>query len=380
MKSMSTRLLYIDNIRILLVTLVILVHISLTYGPVGGWYYNERSGLPSTYVLGFFVSFCLAFFMGLFFMISAYFIIPSYIKKTTSAYIKERFKRLAIPLLFYIIVIGPFLLYIQTFFIAGEKVNFFYFYYNYIIKNVVIEAGPLWFVATLLTFTLVFVAAIEIIKKIAKNNRIIISKDVKFPQNYKLFIFILLIAIAIFIPRIWFPIGSGIISLQPFPQYIFLFIFGIFAYINNWFEKITYKKAIFWFIILIITILLWPLIIFFSGAFEGANITLLAGGLHWQAFLYSLWESIICVSISISIIYFFREKLNFQNKFFKTLSESAYAVFIVHPLIIVPLSYLIRALELHPLIKFLIVAIIGVPLNFLIGSLIKRIPFLKKIL
>ncbi len=36
------RLLFIDNLRILLIVLVILVHLSITYGaPVGDWYYQE---------------------------------------------------------------------------------------------------------------------------------------------------------------------------------------------------------------------------------------------------------------------------------------------------------------------------------------------------
>ncbi|GAG66553.1 unnamed protein product, partial [marine sediment metagenome] len=72
-------------------------------------------------------------------------------------------------------------------------------------------------------------------------------------------------------------------------SFVGLFV-GIFSYINNWFEKINYRKARFWLVVLIITILAWPVIIFFSGAFEGADITILAGGFYWQAFLYALWE------------------------------------------------------------------------------------------
>jgi len=37
----KARLLFIDNVRILLITLVILLHLSVTYGGVGGWYYKE---------------------------------------------------------------------------------------------------------------------------------------------------------------------------------------------------------------------------------------------------------------------------------------------------------------------------------------------------
>ena len=314
-------------------------------------------------------------------MISAYFIVPSYSRIKTGIYIKKRLKRLGIPLLFYTITIGPFLLYIKAFFVSGYKVNFFSFYYNYIIKNIIIETGPLWFVEVLLIFTLIFIAIIETIKKI-KNKKIITKKESQnFPENYKLYVFILILTVVTFISRLWFPIGGTAIGqLSFFPQYILLFVFGIFAYINNWFEKITYRKAIFWFKTLTITAPLWLLILYLSGTFKEGTITKFVGGFHWQAFLYSLWESILCVSISICIIYFFREKLNFQNKFLKILSVSAYTVFIIHPLIIYPLAFLIRAYDLHPLIKFLTVSVIGLTLSFLIGILVRKIPSFKKIL
>ena len=382
MKNIEIRKIYIDNLRTFLVTLVMLLHIAVTYGPIGFWYYYERTGLLSTYLLGFFVSFNQAFLLGLFLMISAYFIIPSYDRKGADLFIRDKFRRLGIPLLFYIIIIGPFLIYIQKLFIAKEKVSFLYFYYNFIIKNIIIEAGPLWFLQALLILSIFYILLMEIIKKAQKKKAAFEKKDLDFPQNYKIILFIISLAIVTFLVRIRFPIETSIINLQLcfLPQYVSLFILGIFAYRNNWFEKITYKKAVFWFLVLALTTLLWPVLLFFSGTFKEADITLIAGGFRWQAFLYALWEAIIAISASISIIYLFKKKLNRQNNLFTSLYKSAYTVFIIHPLIIVPLSYCIKDLEIHPLIKFSIVAAVSIPLSFIIGNIIRKIPFLKRIL
>ena len=382
MKNIETRKLYIDNLRTFLVILIMLLHIAVTYGPIGFWYYYERTGLPSTYLLGFFVSFNQAFLLGLFLMISAYFIIPSYGRKGPDLFIRDKFMRLGIPLLFYIIIIGPFLIYIQKLFIAKEKVSFLYFYYNFIIKNIIIEAGPLWFLQALLILSIFYILLMEIIKKTQKKKTAFEKKDLDFPQNYKIILFVILLAIVTFLVRIRFPIATSIINLQLcfLPQYVSLFILGIFAYRNNWFEKITYKKAVFWLSVLAFTTLLWPVLLFFSGTFKEADITLIAGGLRWQAFLYALWEAIIAISASISIIYLFKKKFNRQHNLFASLYKSAYTVFIIHPLIIVPLSYCIKGLEIHPLIKFSAVAIIGIPLVFLLGNIIRKIPSFKRIL
>ncbi len=37
----KARLFFVDNLRALLITLVIMVHLSVTYGGVGGWYYQD---------------------------------------------------------------------------------------------------------------------------------------------------------------------------------------------------------------------------------------------------------------------------------------------------------------------------------------------------
>lgn len=46
------RLLFIDNLRILLITLVMMIHLSISYGGTGSWYYKEgRADMFSSVVL-----------------------------------------------------------------------------------------------------------------------------------------------------------------------------------------------------------------------------------------------------------------------------------------------------------------------------------------
>lgn len=74
------RLLFIDNLRILLIILVILVHLAITYGaPVGDWYYQEvEAGMIESIFYIFFIAVSQSFFMGFFFLISGYFAPGSY--------------------------------------------------------------------------------------------------------------------------------------------------------------------------------------------------------------------------------------------------------------------------------------------------------------
>ena len=378
MENNYKRLLYIDNLRIILVVLVVLAHVAITYGPVGFWYYYERTELNSTYVLAFFVSLMQAFLIGLFFMISAFFTPSALNKKGPKNFFIDRIKRLGIPLIFYIFIIAPSILYLDNLIIKGERVNYFIFYYEQVLKRGIIDVGPLWFLQVLLFFSILYAIFNEIIIKLFKDKRQLIFK---FPSNKNIFITIIILAFVTFLVRFQFPISATTSHLNfgLAPQYIFLFGLGIFAFNNNWFEAITLKIAKFWFSIAMIAILFWPLFIFFGRSSE-LSIEIFAGGLNWQSSIYALWEAALSISLSICVIYLFRKKLNHQTKLFKEISKSAYSVFIIHSIVIVLLSYSLKGLMFHPLVKFAIVALVGIPLCFLISFYIKKVRFLKNIL
>ena len=68
------RLFFIDNLRIFLVVLVVLHHLSVIYAGNTSFYYLEPTkSIVSIYVLVFFQLFNQAYFMGLFFFLSGYF-------------------------------------------------------------------------------------------------------------------------------------------------------------------------------------------------------------------------------------------------------------------------------------------------------------------
>src|SRR5512135_497646 len=103
------RLLFIDNIRVLLTILVILFHTMIIYAGSGSWgFYTEGRQDTLTAVLGtWFCAVNQAYFMGFFLLISAYFVPGSYDRKGAGHFLKDRLIRLGIPLVIYSWVISP---------------------------------------------------------------------------------------------------------------------------------------------------------------------------------------------------------------------------------------------------------------------------------
>ena len=372
MKTNSTsRLLYIDNLRIFLISLVVLLHFNITYGAPGSWYYNEsQAGFPEIIPMSMFNATNQAFFMGMFFFISSFFIIPSLNRKGTGKFVKDRLVRLGIPLLFFYFILCPLTVFIHNHYISGEEPS----YIDYIINGWGRGFGPLWFVEALLVFTAVYL----LIKPL--KFRVIM----KFPTTAVILGSAILIALGQFVIRIWLPVGWSFsftgFQFPHFLQYIFLFAFGIVAYENHWLESISYKMGKQWFLFAQGLIFIgFPLLFLLGGASEN-GIEKFMGGVTFQSFSYTIWEQLVGFSLIIGLFGISKKYFNTQGKFAKQLSDSVYGFFVFPAPVIVGLAAIFRSWNIFPPLKFIILAPVALFLSFLVAGLIKRIPGVKNIL
>lgn len=346
---------YIDNLRLYMTILVVLVHLAVTYSGIGGWILTDVKGeldAPCTVVFGLFQCLTQGYFMGAFFFISGFFVVRSYEKKGAGKFLKDRFFRLGIPFLIYVLIIWPF---IKTVLLGRvEPSDFFGDYLGYLVSfDFAGCSGPLCFVLALLIFNIIYCLFRAIWKKPPEPSKPL--------PGVKCSIFcIVLIGICSFLVRLVQPIGTNILNMQLcyFSQYIVLFILGVFWGRYKWYEEISYKT---------------------SKRYLMTG--LIAGTVTWQSAIYSLWEGFVGVTVSIGLVGVFREKNHTQSEFVKALSDSSFGVYMFHAPIIVSVSLLLKGIELYPLLKFLLAAVISLPLCFgLTYFVFRRIPLLKKVL
>ena len=148
MEKVKERLFYIDNLRLLMIVFVVMHHLAVTYSGFGSWYYNEGKHLDilSTIWFAFYLSFQQGYFMGFLFMIAGYFVAGSYDRKGFGQFVGERFKRLVIPSLIYMVVITPFIGYVEL----GNK------WAGFSIFGFLSGTGVMWFAVALFIFSLIY--------------------------------------------------------------------------------------------------------------------------------------------------------------------------------------------------------------------------------
>jgi glucan biosynthesis protein C len=370
------RLLFVDNIRVLLTILVLLFHLMIVYAGTGSWQYTEGREDSITSVVGaWFVAVNQAYFMGLFLLVSAYFVPGSYDRKGAGRFLKDRLIRLGIPLAVYSWIIDPLFGYGRYILSGGPPLPVWEAYAHQFRYGTLLGPGPLWFVETLLIFSAVYVAwRLLVGPRPAKA-----TLETRFPGNGLIALLALLLGVAGFLVRLWLPIGYSFVPLNLqfpfFAQYIVLFCLGLIAYRHNWFQSLPEATGGFWLRVAIVLILLFPPLALAGGSPEP-----FAGGWHWQAFAYALWESFLCLAMCIGLIYLFRRHWDRQGPLARFLSPNAYTAYLIHGPIITAIALAARDVMLYPLLKWGLVALVAVPLCFVLSSLIRKLPYTDRVL
>jgi len=378
------RLLFIDNLRILLICGVLLVHLDDTYGAIGSWdYHDPATNFLTGAILSFPNAIGMACGMGLFFLLAGYFTPGAYDRKGYKRFLQDRLLRLGLPLLLYDLLVHPLVAYIGS----GLHGSYWSFYSAFLpqMRGV---TGVVWFLAVLLLFDLLYATW-----SVLTRHRISTSATTgKLPSYRAIFGFIFALGLVTFVVRIWWPAGSVFIPLNVpvgyLPQYISLYILGVIAYRRNWFFALTPKMGRDWsLIVLVATLIIVGGLVFPSTIMQEAQAAsshqaslAIAGGFNVFAFGYALWEAIMAVGVGIGLVVLFRQRLNHQGILARNLAATVYIVYLIHAPVLVGFAYAFHVVALYPLLKWAVAVLVTIPLCFLLGFLIRKIPYVDRVL
>jgi glucan biosynthesis protein C len=188
----SSRLFFVDNLKVALIILVVLFHFAVIYTGNTPFYYFEPAyphDMLAFLVLLIFQLFNQAFFMGLFFLISGYFTPGSFDRKGAKSYLKDRLLRLGIPTLLFMFILGP--MTFPALYVMPEKLTHIPTPLTWQHYPQLIGVGIMWFAVMLLIFECGYIAWRMAVKRWA--NRV--AGNTVLPKFRVIFAFILLLAL-----------------------------------------------------------------------------------------------------------------------------------------------------------------------------------------
>ena len=337
------RLYYLDNLKVCLTVLVIMHHAGQAYGNGGAWAYTPSNPAEFMPWIWHFFSTNAAFFMGLYFFISGYFVPRSFDKQGTKQFVHKKLLRLGVPLLFMGGIISI---------LSGKP-----------------EIGHMWFVESLLVFCLIYALIRQWVQPV---NEACYSK----PTIIGLLVVALLMGVGSYVIRqispqdhwIW-PFGIIPLPMEPahYLQYVMMFVLGILAYRFQWLDKMSNSVG---FMALLIGIAL-------------AMGNYLRDGGPWDAFVwqwFGIYESLMCVFISFGLIWLFREFVSTTSRFWQWCAAQSYGAYMFHLLLMIVLQNAMDSIWIGAFGKFLFIGVVTTVLSFHLTWMVKMIPGFKKVL
>ena len=330
----------LDNLKVFLTVMVIFHHAGQAYGNGGDWPYHPSN--PAEYMpeIWRFFSTNAAYLMGLFFLISGYFVPISFDKQGFATFLRKKCVRLGIPLVIVTILLTL---------MVGK-----------------LELGTMWFVETLLCFCLIYGALRCCGIRLSETPRLSWSLGTLVGMA-------LLMGVGSHLIRqvspqdhwIWL---LGVIRLEPahYLQYMFMFSFGVL--LSRWkgLVPLTDRTGALSFGIGLVFVLL--------------NVCR-TGELHdFIQTYFGLFESFLCVFLSVGLLWLFRKVAHGSNGFLRWCSEQAYGAYVFHLFILVALQQLMDSLALDVHAKFLLLGLLATLLSFGFTWLLKLLPGVKRVL
>lgn len=372
-RTPPARDLYIDRLRSIMTALVLLHHASITYGAPGGWFWNELHPSPTLtgLILTMFVSTNQAYFMGFFFLLAGYFTPRSLERKGYGRFLGDRFLRLGLPLLAFGFFLGP----LTAAMVTSFEGRGFWSTFAYLWQHKEFINGPLWFTQALLMFSLAYCAWRAFFGTPRASKQ---QTPLPVPSyRWWLLAAIAIGAVALGI-RQFVPTGVNVIGLQLgyFSSYIFLFAIGIAAWRHDWLRRLTWRNVRPWIVTLVIA---WPLLYIdiVIGALRHATSN--SSRMSQGAILYAFWEPFIAWGLIAGWLLFARNRMNAPSAFWNWADRRAYAVYIIHPPVLVGISLLLHELTAPALIKFALTGALTLVATWLIADPLVRLPGVRSV-
>ncbi len=371
-QTANNRVLFLDNLRWVIIFLVITLHAGCAYSfYTTYWAVNDANSRFFDILLGI----LLLFEMPILFFISGYFAIPSFSSKTTSAFIKRKLHRLALPWLIGVILLGPVKAHVYSYSRNDHSLSFLDHFKVLMINALSLQTAPLetidqfnhwhlWYISLLFYFFLVFVAVVKL-KRFLNLSLPFKPKGVASDKEILLILFLAATSASLLTLAARFWIFDGevrdpwfvIVTIFQFKTsnlvlHFTCFWVGVYAYQRNWFSHEKPPG----------NIMIWSI----------TSILLLAGMIGTLVLkLYTLSvfvQNFACFAIILFFLSFTKKTMNKSNRLADSLADNSYNTYLVHMVFIITIQLaLFKLLAGYIFVKFFIVAVLTIVISYLIS-------------
>lgn len=308
--------------------------------------------------------------MGLFFFLAGYYTPGSIDRKGAARFLADRFLRLGLPLLVYGFLIGP-----ATIALARSGAGHsFADTLARLWRKGTFENGPMWFAEALLIFSAAAALWRIAFPRTADRDTGHAVRQ-PFPSDRTLAAAALLTGSAALALRSRWPVGVNVWGLQLgyFASYVVLYAAGIRTARVHWIAHLPARQVGRWWRVALLALPVLPLAYLLAK-----HVPELRGRL--QAVVYAFWEPLVAWGTILFLASHFQRRFDRLTGLWRPLSRRAYAIYIIHPPVLVATALAWRNVPAAPLLKFAVTGCVACVASYLIAGFLLRLPRLASIL
>ena len=355
-----------DNLRVLVIAVVVVWHTATAYLGGSEWYYMDRTTSKLWATAFFPASIVSLFALGPLFLVAGWFSARSLAHKGAGAFACTRLLRLGVPLAVFIFVINPLASYLGDLG-RGLHPNLADYW-----GGGAYAVGVMWFVAALLAFSLAYALLRRVGPAPAAR---------RWSGAQVMMAAAVLIAVTAFVVwQRWPPDDASTfldLRWQSWPQGAVLFALGVWAgEAGSWEDLTAWAPRLGW------TTLAAAAMFVALGVYEQARGQLgsILHGVGWASILGMVLYGIISVAFTVWFTALIRARWPGHGPLRARAGRASYATYVLHPLVLTAIMVVFTSLALAPELTFLVVAVVAVPACFLAGYAVTRVPGISKLL
>jgi Acyltransferase family len=368
-RARRERVAYLDNLKWLLVAVIIAGHGAVAYGDLeNAWPYQDiheaQLAEVTNVALSTVVIAAALFTMGLFFLISGLMTPGSVSRKGPRTFARDRLIRLGVPLAVWTLVLWP-----GAIWAAHLAIGDTYSFWRQLTHgDPLLDTGPLWFVEVLLIYSLGYAAWRSRRRRRAAGEARRVAADRSAPLSGRALVALAAaISVATVLVRLVFPAGSNQIGqshLWQWPQFVAMFGLGTVAAQRGWLEPVPARIGRRCGFAALGGLMAFAVLGATMAATGVDGEVLFDLRLHWAPLTLAAIEGPLAVGASVWLLGFAQRRLDRAGGLRRALARSAYAAFLLQGVVLIGLMIALRPLGVPAEIKALAVAALGVAGSF----------------
>lgn len=352
---------WVDTLRVVLISGVIVVHTATAYvTDFAGYYYDDERVTNSALSIAIALPALMGgiFGLGPLFVVAGWFSVGSLARRGTAGFVGSRLLRLGIPLVFFVLLVNPLADYLGDLWKQGAL--------TFLGDLADTEFSIMWFVVALLACSLGY-AALRSIRPLTGPGRrpgrgsLVVAASVIGVGSLAMWQFTTLLDTHLRNVRV-----------SAWTQAAVLFGLGAMAAESGWDGRLSRRTEQQLGRATAAGLGLTLVLVSFTGARDQLDMAL--GGLNWASVSFAILYGIVSIAYTLWCLAWMRRRWPTHGPLMAKAGRGSYATYLLHPVVLVSVMLAFRVVPLGAQLKFVIVSVVAVPLCFTVGYAVTRLP------